>query len=89
MSIDELEQRLRTLEPDCVIPGTILQRVLLEEGGIGWTLAIGQMQMPKEFYSGRTIESCLQQAETARDNLEPVQDTHEDVELVEWALERR
>lgn len=48
------------------MPGTILQRTLLLEGDIGWTLGIGCMNQPKTFFTGSSIEECIEKAEKWR-----------------------
>lgn len=58
-----IEDRILQLEKKVPSPaGTTLTRVLSEEG-LEWSLAIGQLQMPKKFYTGKTIEECIEKAE--------------------------
>lgn len=40
------------------VPGTVLARVLTEDG-IGWVLGLGCMHEPKQFYQAGTIRECL------------------------------
>ncbi len=64
MTIDE---QLAKLEKEyqgqiSSVPGTQLVRCCLPEGGIGWSLALGDMSSPKIFFYGDSIESVLKQA---------------------------
>jgi len=47
------------------VPGTSLVRALAPEQGWEWILCVGAMQMPKSFYTGKTIGECLNKAEAA------------------------
>lgn len=59
MDIDaEFEKLEETI--DCV-PGTVLQRTLLEDG-MGWVLGVGCFNAPKVFYGGTTVKECLEKA---------------------------
>ena len=64
MNIDDrlskLEQAFKPW-PSAVI-GTQLTRTL-EEDGVGWCLALGGMNFPKEFFYGKTIEEVVSKAE--------------------------
>jgi len=46
------------------VPGTALQRVLTIEdgGGYEWCLALGGMNVKKQFFRGKTLGSLLAQA---------------------------
>lgn len=63
--MDTVEERVLNLEKlcGCTVPGTELSRVLVE-GKLGWTLSLGTMRMPKQFFTDITIEGVLEQAET-------------------------
>lgn len=60
-----VEQRLLSLEGSISgVPGTSLTRVLGEEEGVEWCLAIGGMMAPKRFFHGATIREVLNLAES-------------------------
>jgi len=44
------------------VPGTVLSRVLTEDGP-AWTVGFGALQQPKEFFTGETIAEALFKAE--------------------------
>lgn len=44
------------------VQGTILQRTLLPGRRVGWTLSLGRMQDPKKFFTGQTIQECVERA---------------------------
>lgn len=62
MSIDErilrIEQQLKL-----TVPGTSISRQLAPERGMQWVIGFGQIHMPKEFFTGKTIEEALTCAE--------------------------
>ena len=65
----DIEDRLKVLEerfgyPGCV-PGTQLVRTMnpVGQGPIQWTLALGPVQCPKNFFVGNSIEDVLTLAE--------------------------
>lgn len=45
------------------VPGTILQRTLLPESGIGWSLSVGRMMESKRFFVAPTIDEVVNEAE--------------------------
>jgi hypothetical protein len=59
---------LEKLTPPGGVKGTALNRVLGEKGE-GWTLSIGQLNAPKLFFTGDTIEDVLSQAEAELPNV--------------------
>lgn len=61
----EIEKRLTTLETGLSVPGTSLSRYMRENGGVGWVLAIGPIQLSKAFFYGDTIEEVIGKAEKA------------------------
>ncbi len=60
-------ERLLRLEqkscPPYTVPGTTLSRCFLPISGVGWSLGLGMLMEPKQFFVGNTIEDCLDQAE--------------------------
>ncbi len=58
-----IESRIKRLEAQFSVPGTILTRVLRRGEGIEWTLSLGEMMAPKEEFSGADVEECLAKAE--------------------------
>jgi hypothetical protein len=68
-SIDERIAAMEAALPRANLAGTTLKRVLGEESGLAWSLAMGTMDMPKTFFRGPTIEDVLAQAETAIANM--------------------
>lgn len=67
------------------VPGTILMRVMSQHprGGTEWCLSIGQVQQPKRFFNGKTIEDCIVQAEEAIKDLPQV--IQKDGEMI-WSV---
>lgn len=59
----KVEKRLLALETGLSVPGTSLSRYMRENGGVGWVLSIGSMQLPKAFFYGDTIEEAVGKAE--------------------------
>ena len=58
-----VEERILQLEKKVSSPaGTTLNRIFSEEG-LEWSLGLGQLQAPKRYYTGKTIEECLEKAE--------------------------
>lgn len=63
MSNTTIDKRIELLEKKVLSPpGTILSRVLTEKGP-QWSLGIGQLQMPKQFFTGDSIDDVVMQAE--------------------------
>ncbi len=62
-----LDERLLALEAIAspTIPGTMLTRVMKEDSGFKWCLALGRMHMPKAFFYGDTVEEAVCAAEKA------------------------
>lgn len=60
-----LDERLLALEAVAspAIPGTMLSRVMKEDSGFRWCLALGRMTMPKRFFYGDTVEEAVAAAE--------------------------
>jgi hypothetical protein len=60
----DIEKKILSMERmiNCV-PGTVLQRTLLPDNEVGWTLGLGCMQDPKAFFTGRSIKECIEKAE--------------------------
>lgn len=58
-----IEERICRLEQGLSVPGTQIVRHLKPKEGIGWSLAIGGMMEPKDFFYGDTIEEVLALAE--------------------------
>ncbi len=65
MKKPSLEKRIELLEAGeaSAVPGTSLVRILLPEGGFGWSLGLGHMAHPKKFYTGKTIAEVFEKAE--------------------------
>lgn len=65
------EERIVALEKKlCHInPGTILSRARHPTEGLIWSLAIGAMNKPKLFYTGKTINELLTTAEKSINRL--------------------
>jgi hypothetical protein len=62
-----LEERLQRLEALLVpkLPGTQITRIMKQDHGFEWCVAIGVMSMPKLFFRGATVEEALALAEDA------------------------
>jgi len=45
------------------VPGTIITRSFTPASGMQWTIGFGNMNMPKQFFIGNTIEEALSLAE--------------------------
>jgi len=59
-----IDERITNLENKVLSPpGTTISRII-SENGQQWSLGIGQMSMPKQFFIGNTIEEIIFQAET-------------------------
>jgi hypothetical protein len=54
-----IEAMIKILERGQRVPGTVIQRTLLAEGGVGWSVGVGEMQGVKLFRSGPTIRAVL------------------------------
>ena len=63
---NDIERRILALEKGQSVPGTMINRVLKDERGFGWCIAVGTMEMPKSFFYGDTIEEALCSAEKWR-----------------------
>ncbi len=46
-------------------PGTIISRCLLpgNEAGFGWTIGLGGINQPKKYFTAKTIEETIEQAQ--------------------------
>jgi hypothetical protein len=65
-SIDERIEALEYLiKSKGGVPGTMLTRVLPQEGGVIWSLGLGRLNDPKEFFLGATIVEAVSKAEKA------------------------
>lgn len=52
------------LDPNAgIVMGTALQQVMLHPEGLGWTLAVGRILLPKVIFVGPTIETVMRDAE--------------------------
>jgi hypothetical protein len=63
MTIDD---RIKYLEHafKLTVPGTIIQRVMNQNGpGVVWSLGIGNMNSPKTFFFGSSLEEAVLKAE--------------------------
>jgi len=75
-----IDQRIKAIEERLGmfvggrVPGTTITRVMspLPMNGTEWCLAIGQINVPKRFFNGETIEDCVSQAEEAIKDLPQV-----------------
>lgn len=56
-----IEAMIKILERGQRVPGTIIQKVILEEGGLVWSVGVGEMDQVKEFRCGPTIRAALMQ----------------------------
>lgn len=63
-TIDERINDLENLFWSPIIAGTTISRVLTQNDGLQWCLALGAMYEPKKFFDGVTIEDCIDAAET-------------------------
>jgi len=67
MSPQSLDERIEALEhrvlPKGSVPGTVLIRVLPQSGGVQWSLGIGRLQEPQDFFDGATIAEAVSLAE--------------------------
>ena len=62
LTLDERIARLETLLT-IPVPGTQITRVMREDHGFRWCVAIGVMNMAKNFYYGDTVEDAVGAAE--------------------------
>jgi hypothetical protein len=64
MSIEERINRLEQISTHKNIPGTTLQRIMTDKQlGIVWSLGIGSLAGPKQFFIDKSVEGCIAQAE--------------------------
>ena len=68
--VTQFESLLRRLDRqfgsvEGTVPGAIVSRCLLKEGGIGWMLCLGTMNSAKSFFSAKTIRGCVGKARRA------------------------
>lgn len=77
-----IDERVRALEHGCVLPGTQITRVTMDntlcrrykirvrdavhDSQVIWCVAVGHMCHPKTFFYGGTINEALRRAEQAR-----------------------
>ncbi len=73
--LKKLEKETTSNEPGQQVPGTVLQRVLVQnltlkqhgvkvsgpdnESSLAWSIGIGPMQMPKRFFYGLTLQELF------------------------------
>jgi len=58
-----ITSRIEKLEAAYSLPGTIIQRVLAPAKGYMWSVGFGTMGLPKQFFTGESLDECMLKAE--------------------------